>query len=319
MVLQVVGSRPSHFGEPFSEIDPHPSSWLVKGVLPARGVAFLVGATKAGKSFFALDSALRIAGGNKMLGRKTKQTGVVYVGAEDPDGCRARVAAWRQAYRRENAELPFEFYGGGMDLLASDEVDDFVAALDVSQDNFKAQGHPLGLIVVDTMSRCLPGVNENESQGMSSAFRALDRIGRQMDCLVLVLAHFGKAGEERGIRGWSGMDCNSDATLTLERNAEDPELRTVTLAKVKNGRDGDQVNFRLEEVVLPISDEDGDPVTSCICVYEKTLPSTTTRKRKAMNPTELIVLRAIEKVQAAKPQPFPSSIEGIRPYMKACR
>ena len=44
------------------------------------------------------------------------------------------------------------------------------------------------------------------------------------------------------------MDANSDATITLERDADDPELRTLTFAKVKNGVDGGKLAFRLESV-----------------------------------------------------------------------
>src|SRR5206468_4755718 len=125
---------------------------------------------------------------------------------------------------------------------------------------------------IDTLSRCLPGVEENSSQGMSAAFTTLKRICSVTGALVLVVAHFGKAGEERGIRGWSGMDANSDATLTLERDAEDDDLRLVKLYKVKNGVAGSKIGFRLKRIGLGFQDEDGEEVESCICEFEPAPP-----------------------------------------------
>ena len=94
--------------EPFEAIQPRASPWLVKGVLPSRGVAFIVGQSKAGKSFLAIDISLRLAAGApKVLGRKARGCGVVYIAGEDADGCRARVAAWRLKVHRERP-MPFE-------------------------------------------------------------------------------------------------------------------------------------------------------------------------------------------------------------------
>ena len=143
----------------------------------------------------------------------------------------------------QKSDSPFDLYGTAINLLDTSQVDLWMDAVEESCARFDALGLPLGVIIIDTLSRCLPGVDE-AAIDMSQAFVQLQRIGLRFGCLVMVLAHFGKAGEERGIRGWSGMDSNSDATITLEREQEDQELRTLTLAKVKNGRDGDRISFR---------------------------------------------------------------------------
>lgn len=319
MAVQLVHSRPQFYGEPYLEIQPSTTPWLVKNVLPHRGVAFLVGATKAGKSFLAIDMALRVAAGGKVLGQTTRQSGVIYVAAEDPAGCRMRIAAWRRKFRRER-DAPFDFYGHGVNLLDQASVDELMDAMDESVARFDEMESSLGLIVIDTLSRCIPGVDENNSQGMSAALLSLQRIGLRMNCLILVLAHFGKAGEERGIRGWSGMDANSDATITLERGDEDPDLRTLTLAKVKNGRDGIQMAFRLEEVELGFDDEDGEPVSSCICSYEGAREIKVKTRRKAMNVPEALVFQIIRRLtDGGRHQPIPEGVAGAKPWHKGLR
>jgi hypothetical protein len=304
--------------EPFSDIHPLSQPWLVKGVLPARGVGFLVGQSKAGKSFVAIDMGLRLAAGaERVFGRKAKRCGVAYVAAEDPNGCRSRVTAWRLKYHR-TSPTPFELIGQDANLLDTDDMADLRATLTETADRFRAAGTPLGVVIFDTLSRCIPGVDENSATDMSRAFKALNELSEALGVLVLVVAHFGKGGADKGIRGWSGMDANSDATVTVERRTEDQDLRTITFAKVKNGVDGGTLSFRLEEVDLGISDEDGDPIASCVVAYEATPASQTKRRTKALSPAEQLVLNAVRYVtDHGATQAPPVTALGVRPGQKA--
>lgn len=316
MTIEVVSTRRRRI-EPYLDIQPSTAPWLVKGVLPETGVAFLAGATMAGKSFLAIDTALRIATGAKVFGRRVNKCGVVYIGAEDAPGCRLRVAAWRRQFRRDSW-TPFHFLDADPNLLSQGDTDELLLDLQESAEAFQGEGLKLGLIVIDTFSRCLPGVEENSSQGMSQAFTALKRICSVTGALVLVVAHFGKEGEDRGIRGWSGLDANSDATLTLVRNEEDPDLRVIKLHKVKNGVAGGQVGFRLQTIGLGFHDEDGDEVESCVCAFEVAPPlGKRATKRKAMNVPEQLVFTAIKKLtDHGNPQPIPEGIPGVKPWHK---
>ena len=305
--------------ERFEAIAPIAAPWRIKGVLPASGVAFIVGQSKAGKSFFAIDTVLRVAAGApKVLGRRARQCGVVYVAAEDPNGCRTRVAAWRKKHHR-STPMPFELIGQGLNLLDEGDVADLKATLSEATDRFADEGHPLGLVVIDTLSRVIPGVDENSSMDMSRAFVVLDELQRHIDALIVVVAHFGKGGSDKGIRGWSGMDANSDATITVEREAEEPDLRTVTFAKVKNGVDGGKLSFRLEQVGLGVFDDDEDEVTSCVPVYEAAsdaLPKP--RRAKALSAPEQLVLAAVKHVtDHGATHPLPDTAEGAKPWQKA--
>jgi hypothetical protein len=316
----VAFARETRFAfERFEDIEPRQARWRVKGVLPTQGVAFIVGASKAGKTFVALDALLRIAGGAaKVWGRRANRCGVIYVGAEDPDGCRARVKAWRMA-RHRVTPMPFELVGQGLNLLDDGDVDDFRVSLRERAADMEADGEALGVVAFDTLSRCIPGVDENNSMDMSRAFGVLTDIAETMGILVIVLAHFGKSGADRGIRGWSGLDANSDATITVERDLEDQDLRTMIFAKVKNGVDGTRLAFRLEPVDLGTVDEDGDPETSCVPAFEpagdvKAKP----RRARALNSAEQLVLAAVRHVtDHGVSGPLPADIEGAKQWMKA--
>ena len=300
--------------EPYETIKRRSLSWLLKGLLPSQGLAFLVGHSKAGKTFLALDIALSLAAGcAEVFGRKARQCGVVCVAAEDPNGCRTRVEAWR-LINGHPGYLPFELVGRQLDLRNEGEVAELIKGLMISAQRFKANGSSLGMVVIDTLAWCIPGADENSAADMSKVLAALQRIGRETGALVLVVAHFGKSGSDKGIRGWSGLDAASDATIIVERAGK---RRTITLAKVKNGVDGGKLGFRLKSVALG-QDEDGDVVASCVPVYEPAAEATDTERPKALSAPQQIVLAAVQHVlDSGATHPLPSGAEGAKPGTKA--
>lgn len=304
--------------ERFDQIEPRPARWRVKGALPSQGVGFVVGSTRAGKTFIAVDAALKLAAGaSTVWGRRARQCAVAYFAAEDPEGCRARVKAWRRAKHR-TSPVPFELIGQAPNLLDEGDAADLRATLAEIAADFADDGHELGVVVFDTLSRCAPGADENSSGDMSRAFAVLAEIAESMGLLVIVVAHFGKAGADRGIRGWSGLDANSDATITVERDADDPDLRTLMFAKVKNGVDGGRLCFRLEQVDLGTIDEDGEPESSCVPAFEGAGEARAKpRKRRSLNNAEQLVLQAIRYVtDHGDTQPVPQSVTDPKHWWK---
>lgn len=285
--------KPRFTTETFRDIKPRSQRWLVKKLLPMHGVAFIVGQTKAGKSFVALDASLRIASGfDVVLGRRTRQAGVVYVAAEDPNGCRERIVGWRLDMNWSGATL-FELIGQTPDLRKPDDMAALLATISEAKQRFEQSGSHLGVVVIDTLSRAIPGADENSSADMSAAYEALEQLSRDTGALVLVVAHFGKGGSDRGIRGWSGLDANSDATIVVERDKDEPERRTVTLDKVKNGVDGGTLTFHLRTVSLGYQDEDGEDVTTCVCEFEGSGERKAKRSHPRPSPKQEVVLRAV--------------------------
>ncbi len=317
---QLVFSRRSRYRlEPYTDILPSTSSYLVKGMLPTTGIAFYAGASKAGKTFICLDHCLKLASGANVMGRRAKQVGVVYVAAEDPEGCRARITAWRTANPRESA-TPFILIGQPVDLNDADKVDDLKAAIRDASEAFDDMGFRLGMIVFDTLARCLPGGDENNSADMSRVLQTIETFGTDFECLTTIVAHHGKAGTSSGIRGWSGMTGAADAILTVERD-EETQIRTVKLDKVKNGPDGDVVQFTLKRVLTGLIDEDGEESWSCVVTYDGPADVVSKPRRAvALTPEQEIMLTAIRYVvdNGATQAPPPSAL-GVREGTRAVR
>lgn len=312
------GGKPRFEAINFHDLRPEPQAWRIKNILPSTGVGFIGGPTKAGKSFLALDLGLRLAAGaSKVLSRRARPCGVVYIAAEDPEGCKYRAKAWEKRHHRQTP-MPFDLIPQPVNLLDDGQMEDLRRTLRGCAQRFEAQASSLGVIVLDTLSRCLSGADENSSADMGRAFAALAGLSRATGALVLVVAHFGKSGQERGIRGHSSLDANSEATISVERSSDDPDLRIVTLAKVKNGVDGGQLAFRLEEVGLGLIDEDGEEIVSCVPIFEPLPEGTKAKRGKALTKPENLVLAAVRYVtDHGQIRPLPADIEGAKPWMKA--
>lgn len=301
---RLVFSRNSKFSfEGYDEVEPSTRPWLIKNAWPMQGVAWIAGASGAAKTFFALDGILKLAGGAETVwGRRAQQAGAIYVAAEDPDGCRARLRAWRNTKGRNAHEagkqLPFKLVPQAVNLLEMGDLEDFIASCRQEAEAMEHAGARLGLVCFDTFSCCIAGADENNGADMSRALEALYLVSRELQCLVVVVAHFGKSGSTGGIRGWSGLSYNADGVIVLERDEDDPELRHIVFNKVKNGAAGSRLDFTLKEVDLGMFDDAGDPMTSCIVQFHQANhhPKTKRRQGPEDKPMPKLILKAMSQL-----------------------
>src|ERR1700722_4221516 len=118
---------------PFGEMVPNlTEADLVAGLLGSAQTSAIYGPPGCGKTFFALDIALRAAAGRKWFRRRVTQGPVVYVAAEAGRRIFNRVAAWRIRRMRddEEREVPFYVVPVQVDLCNSeDDLDELVAAI----------------------------------------------------------------------------------------------------------------------------------------------------------------------------------------------
>ena len=68
--------------------------WLIKGLLPARGLVCIVGAPKSGKSFLTTDMLCAVARGVPYAGRETTAGAVLYLTGEGVSGFKRRLVRY---------------------------------------------------------------------------------------------------------------------------------------------------------------------------------------------------------------------------------
>ena len=226
--------------------------YVVKGLFDRGGLAEMFGDTNSGKTFTALDIAEHIAQGWDWCGRKVKPGPVVYIAVEGGLGLEERLTAFRQHHGVDQADVPLYIIPAGIDLCSADS--DAKTLIDEIQRLGTVQ-----LVVIDTLARALAGGNENAPDDMGAFVLNCDRIREATGAAVLVVHHSGK-DQSRGGRGHSSLKAAVDTEILVENVNS---LITVTVTKQRDYPSGDTFTFKLEPVEIG-TDEDGDPITSCV-------------------------------------------------------
>jgi len=242
----------------FDQIDAQlEANWLVEELIPSEGLCLVYGHPGCGKSFFALDMAMHVAGGRPWRERDVEQGLVIYIGAEGQRGLRQRVAAFRQHYGVD--ELPFALIPVEVNLLAADgDLNVLIATIEQAAVRY---GLTVGMIVVDTLSRTFGGGDEIGSD-MVSYVNNVGRLQRAFTCTTMVIHHRPKDSTNETPRGhgslWGACD-----TIILVEDKGGPKQAKVT--KQKDAEPAPPVVFDLKVIELG-QDEKGRPVTSCVVV-----------------------------------------------------
>lgn len=242
-----------------------PNEWLIKGVLPKRGLASIYGPSGSGKSFLAIDLLMGIAVKPNWFGLKVKNAPVVYVGLEGKGGITRRLEAW-SSKNKLPVPINLKVILNNLDLMNQFEVEDLASQVNQS-------GMSQSVIVIDTLNQASPSADENSSKDMGLIINHLKLLQESTDSLVLIIHHTGK-NTAAGLRGHSSLKAALDTSIEVIGGGD----RAWMVEKNKDGLDGQQFAFNLEVVQLG-ADTDNDPITSCVVernanpIFKKVEPS----------------------------------------------
>lgn len=223
-----------------------PLRWRIKHLLPQTGIAAMYGPSGSGKSYLAIDAGVSIALGNSWFGKRVEACPVTYVILEGEAGLRNRVQAW-EVHNKSKIPANFKAVTQPFALADAQQIEDLGSILPKG-----------GVVIIDTLNRAAPGLDENSSQDMGRILAGMKCLQEITGGLVLIVHHTGKDAS-KGLRGHSSLYAALDGAIEVERNAMG---RTWSAAKVKDGEDGVRVPFVLNVIDLG-KDVDGDPITSC--------------------------------------------------------
>lgn len=298
---------------------PFPVTWIsdavlelgarpvLKGLIEPGAFVVVYGPSGSGKSFFTADIAQHIATGQPWRGRRVKQGLVVYVASEAGSSIIKRFVGWRDAKLGEStARVPLAVLTRGPNLLNLVEVERLTDQLGQLQDE---SGLPLALTVFDTLSRSIPGGDENNAQDMTMAVNAADYLRERFNSATAYVHHSGK-DPAKGARGHSALFAAADLVIGIQDGSG-------TVEKVRDGVAGERFPFTLEPIEVGV-DCDGDAVMTCLLsasdvgagIKQKRPPSP-----KGIAATSLSALReAIEAFGQALPQTstIPANARGVQ-------
>jgi hypothetical protein len=204
------------------ERDIRSQKYIAYPLLAERETILLAAEPKAGKTAIALKLAMAVAAGES-LGDEiqiAEPRPVLYFTLEGARAVELRVAAER-AYRRDN-DLPVP----ERDLLfIVDRPHAFLRHEDqerncarIALHSAKCQqdfGSPLGLIVIDTLTKAMPGGDQNSVEDTSQLFEMIGLL-RSMGVAapIAFLHHLSKQGD---VRGSTNIEAEVDVVLGLQQ------------------------------------------------------------------------------------------------------
>jgi hypothetical protein len=232
---------------------------FVEDLLIDGGMSVIYGPSGCGKTFFTLDLALHVAAGLPWRGRAVDQRGVLYLALEGSHGFKNRVTAFKSANHAGLADLPFAGVPVAVDLL--NPAADTARVIEAARTAAAKLSIPVGLIIVDTLSRALAGGNENSPEDMGALVRNLDRIRQELPAHIMPVHHSGK-DVAQGARGHSLLRAATDTEIEVTRDIS-TSISTARVTKQRELECAGEFSFRLVPVELG-TNRRGKPVTSCV-------------------------------------------------------
>lgn len=221
---------------------------LIANMLDRGTQALIYGRWGSGKSFIALDLALCVATGKVWQGRRVEQQRVLYVAAEGAFGYRGRLDAWETGFGMAVADEQFTMLPEPVNLTRPTEVGELRAYV---------QSHGFGLVVIDTLSRCMVGADENSAKDCGQVVDALHKIRQQTPGgrgVVLSVHHAGKDGKT--FRGSSVFEAGADTVYSV---VMDGRVIVLDREKRKDGPREDRHELKIDP--MPGTD------SACISVH----------------------------------------------------
>jgi AAA domain len=243
---------------------------IVAALLNAGEMSLVVGATGTGKSFLVIDMCLHIAAGARWFGRRTEQTGVLYLATEAGKGIINRAVGYKQTFP-DPEDLPLAAVVSPVDLYdATANLIDIIVAIPTLQ-----LSQSVGLIIVDTLSRAMGGGDENSPDGMGGFVTNIDALRHRTGAHVLVVHHLGKDAS-RGARGHSLLKAAVDTEIEVTRD-DATGISTARVTKQRELPTSGSFSFSLRAVELG-RNQYGEPITTCILREEQGIDPSAIKK-----------------------------------------
>lgn len=176
-----------------------PPPWQLESLWHVGDLVVLYGMPDTLKTFLEVDWCNCISRGVPWNGLATKQAPVVYIIAEGQEFFAVRQEAWNMAHDADEADNPFQ-HDAPVDLLGKANmeslltVDQLVALL-----QHATPDGPAGLVVFDTLHRCMGGGSDVSDRDIGRVVEAATKIKQEVGSTVHLIHHAGwNTMHERG-------------------------------------------------------------------------------------------------------------------------
>ncbi|WP_439407929.1 AAA family ATPase [Bradyrhizobium sp. DASA03076] len=219
--------------------------WLVENLINENSLGFIYGPPGSLKTFIALDMALSFASGQaQWWGRAIARKGAaIYLCREGSSSLKFRIMAWEKHRKAAAGDAPFYLIEAPVNFMSWDDIDALAATV---EDVATEINGPISSIFVDTVSRALPGAEENLQRDVSLFVGACEALQKAFGCIVVGIHHTNASG---GFRGSTVMPAAGDFIIEVRREAG-VMTGSIFAAKIKDAEDGWEQNFKVSKIEL---------------------------------------------------------------------
>lgn len=210
-------SNPFHWRDLKEQRSAVMPAFMIPGLIPDRATVLITGASGAFKSFIALDIACAIASKTVTFGQTSVRTGRVLYATNEGliEIGMLRCPAWQQHRGLADAQLDNFHTVPCPRIINEGEVGMFKAEI-----RAQVKLTPLAAIFLDTVTKCMAGLDENNPRDASLMVAFMDDLRDEFNCPVIALNHFGKGAEVTGGKGSSVLPAGIDTLIEVRRIPE---------------------------------------------------------------------------------------------------
>ena len=241
----------------------------------------MVGESRAGKTFAAIDLARALSQGSTFVTKRARAGGTLYVAVEAPGTIPGRLQAARlgplepfldetgrdKSTGQEPKKLCVATLSNIPNLLTEDGRKQLVAtARDVSEKMQTRFGIPLQLIAIDTMLAAFDIQDWNNPSETRRVMKSLAQISEETGTVVLGVHHHGK-DVSRGAAGSYALTAAADFVLSVFADTDTDggvSARRIALTKLRDGPTGWCCEFELKPFKIGVDDEGEDIVSAFV-------------------------------------------------------
>lgn len=230
---------------------PRKLTWLIRDRIEQPSFAVMFGPPEQGKTFVAIDIGCSVALGRPWRGQKVTKVPVHYLTGEGHNGFGRRLLAWKIANGISDAEW------NAADMFVSPQAFNMndQTALDAYYDETKQFGTP-GLLIIDTLTRFTPGVDQSSQKEMGVFVRNVDLMVKAWNCTVIILHHTGQTDQTRAM-GSIVLKGAVDVEMSVHLKGGIVRLGNT---KNKEGERFPEQRFKFRSITLPwLEDPDTEP------------------------------------------------------------
>jgi AAA domain len=241
----------------------------------------IVGESRAGKTFLAIDLARALSKGGLFVGKRARAGGTLYLAAEAPGTIPGRLQAARLGPLEPFLDSAGRDKGTGqepsllsvatgsklLNLLTDKGRDQLVAtALEVSEEMKAKFGLPLRLIVIDTMLATFDIQDWNNPAETRRVMNTLARISEETGTATLGVHHHGK-DVSRGAAGSYALTAAADFVLSVFADTNPDGMvsnRRLSVTKLRDAPTGWSCEFDLKPYKIGTDDEGEDMMSAFV-------------------------------------------------------